>query len=154
MLLLLCTGFGAHWTSGELVLLNRQSEKHNQQKLKCFFPLWELNQFSRGHTQEMAQGKGKQQEEEEGRPPSSTAANPHFKAAHHAFSIVVPRLERESQVFLVTPEGDGLMHQSSKVWCEVTTRSISTPLLINTLSFSLNEFGFWEEQILQDHGHN
>lgn len=87
------TGFDACLTFGELILLNKWSEKPQPAKSKVLSTCFESWIHSAG-VHELAQGKGKNQkeeEQEEGRPPSSIAANSQFKAAHHTFSIVVPK---------------------------------------------------------------
>lgn len=72
--LLICTGYGAHLTFADLILLNKQSEKPHQEKVRSFLPALGAESFQQGW-HELAQGKGKKWEEEKGRPPSSIAAN-------------------------------------------------------------------------------
>lgn len=60
VLLLVCTGFDAHQTFGELVLLDRQPEKHNQQKVKWVLPAWRVEPVQQvSHTGNWA-GQGKE----------------------------------------------------------------------------------------------
>lgn len=82
-----------HWfdtclTFGELILLNRRSEKPQPVKSKVFLTAVKAKSVQQG-LHELAQGKGKNHEEEEkkeGRPLSSMVTNSQFKAAQHTFN--------------------------------------------------------------------
>lgn len=68
-LLLVCTGSDAHQSLGELVLLNRQSKKHNQQKVKCFLsavkvePVHQESHTGNWHRERKRNGRRRKKEE-------------------------------------------------------------------------------------------
>lgn len=95
------------WCSPELGWVGSSQQtiqKAQPAKSKVLFVCCESWTSSSGVThRKLAQGKEKKrEEEEEGRAPSSTAVNPHFKATHHVFSIVDPMTWKRAPNILMT----------------------------------------------------
>lgn len=115
------------WPSVDWFCSAGDQKSHKQWKVRCCLPALRAESVQQGW-RELAQGKNQKVEEqnEEGRLPSSVVANCPFKPGHSTFHLIVPTTWKGASSILSdfrgrwahTPEG-------SRVWCEESWQYLS-----------------------------